>query len=76
MVVLVRHINIGRIKDGTKAIQSYFPLEEDKDKAEKARKTANNWAMRWLIGFWLLVAWIFRKPIWKFVYKIISPIKF
>ncbi len=26
-------------------------LIEDKDKAEKARKTANNWAMRWLIGF-------------------------
>jgi len=51
-------------------------LIEDKDKAVKARKTANNWAMRWLIGFWLLVAWIFRKPIWKFVYKIISPIKF
>ena len=51
-------------------------LIEDKDKADKARKTANNWAMRWLIGFWLLVVWIFRKPIWKFVYKIISPIKF
>jgi hypothetical protein len=30
MVVLVRHISIGRIKDGTKAIQSYFPLEETK----------------------------------------------
>ena len=32
MVVRVRHISIGRIKDGTKAIQSYFPLEEDKVK--------------------------------------------
>jgi hypothetical protein len=30
MGVRVRHISIGRIRDGTKAIQSYFPLEEDK----------------------------------------------
>jgi hypothetical protein len=36
MGVRVRHTSIGRIRDGTKAIQSYYSLEETKIAGAKA----------------------------------------
>jgi hypothetical protein len=51
MGVRVRHISIGRIRDGIKAIQSYISLEENK---VKGAKLAMQTLVYLLWGHWLL----------------------